>query len=209
MNVVLFGATGTLGTRIRQELLERGHQVTAVVRDPAKLETATGLTVKGGNVLEARDVAEAVQGADAVISAFGPPPDDPKQLAVAAEALTDGLQRAGVNRLIAVGGAGTLDIAPGVRFIDAPGFPEAYKPAARAHLEALEVVRKSPLDWTSIAPAAFIMPGQRTGNYRTGGDLLVTDSSGRSQISAEDFAIAVVDELENGRHIRQRFTVAY
>ena len=121
----------------------------------------------------------------------------------------DGLAQARVDRLVVVGGAGSLEVAPGVQLVDTPEFPAAWKGIALAHRDALAVYRGAALDWTYISPAALIGPGERTGQYRTGTDQLLTDKEGESRISVEDFAVAFVDEIENQRFARQRMTVAY
>jgi hypothetical protein len=211
MNVVLIGATGMIGSRILKELLSRGHHVKALMRNPAKRAPQPNLDVVEGNIFRAADVAQVAAGADAVISAYGPGTDrdGAGRLLDAMEGLMTGLARAGVRRVIVVGGAGSLFVAPGLQLVDAPNFPAAWKAIALAHREALELLRKSDLDWTYLSPAAEIAPGERTGKFRLGEDDLLTDASGHSRISAEDFAIALVDELEQGKHIRKRFTVAY
>ena len=213
MKIALFGATGTIGARILKEATDRGHEVTAISRDPAKV-TLSGAKVKkaGGDVLNAADVARAVAGHDVVVSAVGPklPGGDPAMLVEAARALHQGLMQAKVKRLAIVGGAGSLEVAPGRMLMDSPEFPAAWRPLAAAHYEALKVYRSiTDLDWSYLSPAGFIEPGMRTGKYRTGGEQLVVDASGKSYISAEDYAIAVLDELEHPSHIRQRFAVAY
>jgi len=212
MKIALIGATGTIGQRILRETLQRGHTVTAIVRDPARLtETNPNLQVTVGNVLDAASIAAAVAGQDAVISAYGPPHDQPGTLVDSTRALLSGLAQAGVKRLVTVGGAGSLEVAPGQELVDQPQFPEAWKPIALAHRDALNVYRNEGgvIDWTYFSPAAFIQPGERTGTFRLGGDQLVADAEGNSRISAEDYAIALVDEVENPQHIQKRFTVGY
>jgi uncharacterized protein len=203
MKVVLFGASGMIGSRILQELVDRGHDVTAVVRTPEKI-TAAGVRALEGDVTDESTVASTIKGADAVISAYAPPPGHEEAIVKATQSLVAGLNQAGVKRLLFVGGAGSLEVAPGVRLADAPNFPEAFKAIALAHCDVL-----SDLDWTYLSPAAFIQPGERTGKFRLGGTRLVTDEKGDSRISAEDYAIALVDELENPTHVRQQFTLAY
>jgi uncharacterized protein len=211
VRVVVFGAGGKLGTQIVNELLRRGHTVRAVVRRGKRSRPATrAMPVVIADVTDADSVAEAVRGADAVVSAVGPGPDeDLSVLTDAATALIKGLGTAGVHRLIVVGGAGSLEVSPGVQLLETPEFPAAWKPVAEAHREALGLYRKEPdLEWTVVSPAAMIVPGERTGHYRAGGDQLLVDAKGESRISAEDYAVAVADELETPRHIRRRFTVA-
>jgi uncharacterized protein len=163
------------------------------------------------DVTDAESVAEAVRGADAVVSAIGPGPDgDPSVIPRAARALVEGLRRASVARLIVVGGAGSLEVSPGVMLFDTPEFPEAWKPVARAHGEALAIYRaEKDLEWTVVSPAAFVEAGPRTGHYRAGVDQVVRDAHGASRISPEDLAVAIVDEAETPRHVRRRFTVAW
>ena len=212
MKIVLFGASGTIGRSIAEEALARGHQVTAVVRDPTRLGPPhPALSVVSGDVLDPSSVAAVVAGHDVVASAVGPrlPGDDPKMVVDAASSLIDGLGQAQVSRLVVVGGAGSLEVAPGVLLVDTPEFPAGWKGIALAHCEALEVYRDAPLDWTFISPAAMISPGKRTGQYRTGTDQLLTDGEGESRISVEDYAVAFVDEIEEGRSVRKRMTVAY
>lgn len=208
MNVVLYGASGMIGSRILKELLHRGHTVTAVARNPAKI-TAVGAYVVMGDVTDAASVAATAKGADAAISSYAPPKGDEPVLSAAVLALLDGLEEAHVKRLIVVGGAGSLEVAPGVLLVDAPNFPEEFKAIAMAHRDVLPLLRESSLDWTYFSPAGFIQPGERTGKFRLGGTQLVADANGESRISAEDFAVALVDELENPKHIRQQFTAAY
>jgi putative NADH-flavin reductase len=212
MKIVLFGASGTIGSSIAGEALARGHQVTAVVRDPTRVGPPhPALSVVAGDVRDPSRVAAVVAGHDVVASAVGPrlPSDTPELVVDAARSLIDSLARAQVNRLVVVGGAGSLEVAPGVQLVDTPEFPAAWKGVALAHRDALVVYRAADLDWTYISPAALIGPGKRTGQYRTGTDQLLTDEKGESYISVEDFAVAFVDEIENGQFVRQRMTVAY
>ncbi len=209
MNIVLFGATGMIGSRILDELVSRGHGVTAVIRDPAKLAGHENVIGTAGDILDADSVKEAVEGADVVVSAYGPGSANPDVLVRATASLLKGVAAAAVKRLIAVGGAGSLEVAPGMQLVDTPDFPAEWKGVALAHRNALELIKASALDWTSLSPAAYLHPGERTGKYRLALDQLITDEKGGSEISAEDFAIALADELENPQHIRQRFTVAW
>jgi putative NADH-flavin reductase len=216
MRIVLYGATGMVGTRILQELLSRGHTVTAVVRDPSKLKAQNNLTIEKGDLLDADSIAKLAKGSDVVVSSYGPPsgaqgPDPAKvgQLVDAVRTLISGVRRAGAPRIIMVGGAGSLEVSPGLQIVDAPTFPDAYKPIALAHRDAFYVLRESDLNWTYFSPAMMIQPGERTGKFRLGKDALVSDDKGNSSISAEDYAIALVDEVEQGRHTKQRFTIGY
>ncbi|MBN9414304.1 3-beta hydroxysteroid dehydrogenase [bacterium SCN 62-11] len=211
MKITLIGATGTVGQRILKEALQRGHQVTALVRDASKLKPEPGLKLVQGDLFDADTVAAASRGSEAVLSSYGPPPDQTETLIEATRALLQGVRQAGVQRFLMVGGAGSLLVAPGLKLVDAEVFPEAYKPIARAHEQALEILYReaSDLDWANLSPAALIEPGERTTRFRLGLDQLITDAQGNSRITAEDFAIAFLDELEQPRHHRQRFTLAY
>lgn len=193
MKTVLFGATGMIGKRIAAELKARGHEVATPRRD----------------VLDAASVAGAAKGADALLSAYGPgQAGDVKNVVKAARALTEGAKRAGVRRLLVVGGAGSLKVG-GKDLVETPQFPAAYLAIALAHRESLDVFRASGLDWTFYAPAALIEPGDRTGKYRVGGGDLIVDGKGQSRISAEDYAAAFVDELEKPSYAGALATVAY
>jgi putative NADH-flavin reductase len=216
MRVVLYGATGMIGSRILKELLSRGHVVTAVVRDPSKLTPQNNLTIEKGDMLDADNIAKVAKGSDVVISSYGPPSGpqgpDPTKISLlpdATRALIAGVRRAGAPRIIMVGGAGSLEISPGLQIVDAPTFPDAYKPIALAHRDAYHIMRASDLNWTYFSPAMMIQPGERTGKFRLGKDALISDDKGNSSISAEDFSIALVDEVEQGRHTKQRFTIGY
>ena len=216
MRVVLYGATGMIGSRVLKELLSRGHTVTAVLRDPSKLKPENNLKIEKGDMLDADSIAKLAWGADVVISAYAPPVEPPgpdpakvSPLVSATRALISGARRAGAPRIIMVGGAGSLEVSPGLQILDSPGFPDAYKPIALAHRDAFYVLRECDLNWTYFSPAMMIQPGERTGKFRLGKDSLISDEKGNSSISAEDYAVALVDEVEQGRHTKQRFTIGY
>jgi putative NADH-flavin reductase len=209
MNVALFGSTGKAGSRILKELVSRGHRVTAIARNPAKLQVIDGVSSKKDDLSDVGATAEAIRGADTVISAYGPPPDHTEEIVGVTQRLVDAVKRAGNARLLVVGGAGGLNVAPGVTLIDSGYLPEAYKPIAKSHERALNVLRASEVDWTYLAPAAFFEPGERTGKFRLGKDELIANDRQESRISMEDYAIALVDELEKPEHRKQRFSVGY
>jgi putative NADH-flavin reductase len=216
MKIVLFGATGNIGRRIATEALDRGHDIVGVVREPDKVQAPDPrVRLVQGDATDAASVAGVVRGADAVVSAISPRPNRrglvAPSLGAASRALIAAAKEAGVKRLVVVGGAGTLEIAPGRRLMDTPGFPDAYKAEAQEAADSLAVFRAegAGLDWTFMSPAAEIGPGERRGKYRTTGDKLLTDAQGRSAISFEDYAAALVDELEQPRYLGQRFGVAY
>lgn len=202
-----------IGSRILRELLSRGHKVRAVVRNPARVTAQPGVTILEGDVTHAADVAAKLRGADAVISATSPGQGTEHLALQAVRSLLEGARKAGVSRVLIVGGAGSLLVAPGVDLIDSGHLPPEWLAIAKAHRDVLNFLRASeiaaPLEWTYLSPAAFIQPGERTGKFRLGHDELVSDAQGQSRISAEDFAVALVDELEHPQHIRQRFTLAY
>ena len=216
MNIVLFGATGNIGRRIAQEALRRDHRVTGVARDPAASEAPDpAVTMVAGDATDVSSVATLVRGADAVVSAISPrrrAGGRPKPLLVDnTRALIRGLREADVDRVLYVGGAGSLEVAPGQALVDQPDFPESYRAEALEGRAALDVWRQEAdgLSWTYLSPAAEIGPGERTGRYRTTGDEFLTDADGRSAISYEDYAVAVLDELERPQHVAGRFGVAY
>jgi putative NADH-flavin reductase len=213
MKVALIGATGFVGSRILNETLDRDHEVTAVVRRPERLPIRPNLTGQKLDVLEGEALAGLLAGHDAVISAYSADPDaaDKYEAMVAgAKAIIAAAKKAGVRRLLVVGGAGSLEIAPGQQIIDQPGFPEEWKPGALGTREFLYLLREKPdLDWTFLSPAQMLQPGARTGEFRLGGDQVMVDAEDQCRISVEDYAVAMIDELEEPRHIRQRFCVAY
>lgn len=209
MKVALYGATGNAGSRILKELVSRGHQVTAIVRDPAKIpQPGPAVIVKRDDLSDPKRIAAAINGAEAVVSAYAPPQDDVDALVGVTQRQINALNGASV-RLIVVGGAGTLFVAPGVQLVDSGYVPEPYLPIARAHVRALNVLRASRIDWTYLAPAVYFTPGERTGKFRLGKDELIANAQQESRISMEDYAIALVDELEKPSHRRERFSVGY
>jgi len=216
MKLVLFGATGNVGQRVAAEALRRGHEVVGVVRDPDAVQPPDSrVRLVKGDATNADSVAKIARGADAVVSAISPRPNarglPAPSLEANAHALIAGLRTAGVKRVLYVGGASSLEVAPGKALADQPDFPEIYKAEAREGREALRVWRGEAkgLDWTYLSPAAEIASGERTGRYRTTDDQLLVDDKGRSFITFEDYAVAVVDELERPRHVGARFGVAY
>jgi uncharacterized protein len=210
MKLIMFGPTGTIGSRILNEALQRGHTLTAITRDPSRFTVShSNLTVAAGNALDPTSITSLAKGYDAALSAMGPGGSSPETIAKAAQALTVGLSQAGTRRLIVVGGAGTLDVAPDVLLMNSPNFVEEYRPLAVAHLEAYNIYKASNLDWTFVCPAAEIAPGDRTGHFQVGADRLLVNEKGESRISAEDYAIAFMDEVEQSKYIHHRMTVAY
>ncbi len=208
LNIALFGATGMIGSRIAAEAARRGHRVTALSRRAG--ESGDGITAKAADLFDAASIAAVLPGHDVVASAYGPKEDDAAKVVAAARSLVAGARQAGVKRVVVVGGAGSLEVAPGKQLVDTEGFPAAYKAVALAHRDALGYLRTvDDLDWTFFAPAALIAPGERTGAFRTGTGTLIADANGDSRISAEDYAVAFVDALEQNRFVREIATVAY
>jgi putative NADH-flavin reductase len=212
MRILVFGASGAVGSRVVHEALSRGHEVTAVGRSLDRLTAALppSSTVQPGDASNPDDVAGLSQGHDVVISATRPRPGQEDELVQAAKGLLVGLADTGV-RLILVGGAASL-LVPGtdLTVMETPDFPPDWRPIAQACNEQLDLVRAaSDVHWTYVSPPALLEPGTRTGTYRRGKDHLLTDTGGTSYISMEDFAIALVDEAEQARHVGSRFTVAY
>jgi putative NADH-flavin reductase len=213
MKVALIGATGFVGTPLLAELLSRGHQVTVLARHPAKLAAQAGLTVLAADALDAAQVASAVAGADAVVSAYNPGWTEPQihdLFLQGTAAIIEGTKRAGIKRFLMVGGAGSLFVAPGVQLVDTPPFPPEYKQGALAAREALNRLKQdATLDWTFVSPPIALAPGARTGQYRTGLDnLLPGVGEAPAGISVADLAVAIVDELAHPQHVKKRFTVA-
>lgn len=210
MKVALIGASGTIGRRIAEEALRRGHEVTAVLRNPDRFDLEHERLQKAeADVMDPSSLEKAILGHDAVISAFGPKFGQEEELIAAARTIVEGTRRGGASRLLIVGGAGTLIADSGVPLMDTPEFPEEIRPLARAHADAFDIYKESDLEWTYVSPAAVIEPGKRTGQFRIGMDRLVTDESGSSRISAEDYAVAMIDELDDPQFVKSRFTVAY
>lgn len=216
MKIALIGATGFVGTAVLAELLNRDHQVTAIARNAAKIAPRPQLDARSVDVYDPAAVAAAVQGHHAVISAFNPGWNEPDLYALflkGSAAIERGVQDAGVKRLLVVGGAGSLFVAPGVQLVDTPDFnqhvPANIVPGARAARDLLTAMsRSTALDWTFVSPPAFLEPGERSGAYRIGGDQLLMDGDKPAGISVADLAVAIVDEIERPQHVHARFTVA-
>jgi putative NADH-flavin reductase len=213
MNIALIGATGFVGAPVLAELLVRGHTVTALSRNPAKIQPKAGLKAVTADALQAGQVADAVTGHDAVISAYNPGWSEPQIHDIhlqASQAIVQGVAASGVKRLLVVGGAGSLFVAPGVQLVDTPAFPAQYKQGALAAREALNLLKlESALDWTFISPPIGLAPGERSGKYRVGADdLLPGQGDQPAGISVADLAVAIVDEIEAPKHLKKRFTVA-
>lgn len=217
-NVVLIGASGFVGSAILREALNRGHRVTAVVLNPEKITIENpNLTVVKADATNPDTLAALARGKDAIISAYNPGWTNPRQYELTLEnypRIVEGAKRSGVERLLIVGGAGTLFVKPGVRLVDTGVLPEAWLPGVKSlgefYLNTL--MKERDIDWVFFSPAANLGnmgPGVRTGKYRMGKDDMLVDDKGESFISVEDYAVAMIDELELARHHRERFTAAY
>ena len=203
MKIAVIGASGNAGSRITAELAGRGHAVTAIARNPDKIARLANVTATKGDVLDQAGLARLLAGHDAAISSVHFMASDPVRLIAAA-------RDSKVGRSLVVGGAGSLEVAPGVRLVTTPGFPVAYKAEAEKGAVFLDLLRaETDLNWTFLSPSALFTAGERTGKFRLGTDRLLTAEDGKSWISFEDFAVALADEIERPAHIRQRFTVGY
>ncbi|HEY2572728.1 MAG TPA: NAD(P)-dependent oxidoreductase [Verrucomicrobiaceae bacterium] len=203
MKIAIIGGTGNAGSRIAFELVTRGHQVTIISRHPEKGQSGAGLAFEKGDVKDRAVLAKQLAGHDAVVHSVRFLDSDVKSVVGAAK-------DAGVKRLLVVGGAGSLEVAPGAALVDTPTFPAAYKAEASAGRDFLDALKsEGGLDWTFLSPSIMFAPGERTATFRLGKDQILTAADGKSSISMEDYAIALADEIERPQHSRQRFTVGY
>ena len=203
MKLALIGATGNVGQRILAEALRRGHRVTAIARDVSKVEATPGVDAAAGDLDDEAGMADRLRGHDAAILSVRFQGLDFDKVVAAVKA-------SGVPRLLVVGGAASLEVEPGRALLDTPDFPDFIKPEATPARAALERLRAEPeLDWTYLSPSVFFGPGDRTGRFRLGGDAVLSDAEGKSHISYEDYAVALLDEIERPAHRRSRFTVGY
>ena len=203
MKIAVIGASGNAGSRIAAELARRGHAVTAIARNPERIAVGTNVTPTKGDLMDQAALAGLLAGHDAAISSVHFLASDPLKLIGAA-------RDSKVGRYLVVGGAGSLEVAPGVRLVSTPGFPVAYKAEAEKGAAFLDLLRaEKELNWTFLSPSALFTAGERTGKFRLGTDQLLTAADGKSSISFEDFAVALADEIERPAHLRQRFTVGY
>lgn len=203
MKIAVVGASGNAGSRITAELARRGHAVTAIARNPEKIAKAANVVATRGDASDEAGLAQLLKGHDVAISSIHFLASDPAKLIGAAKA-------SGVPRYLVVGGAGSLEVAPGVRLVTTPNFPPQYKAEAEKGGAFLDLLRQEKeLNWTFISPSALFAPGERTGKFRLGTDQLLTGADGKSWISFEDYAVALADEIEKPAHVRKRFTVGY
>ena len=215
MNIAIVGATGFVGSKLLNEAVHRGHNVTAITRSPQKLPVAAGIDPVGADVNDINTLVVYFRDKEAVIHSYAPArelgvAEKMEQQGKATQTIVTAVKAASVKRLLAVGGAGSLYVAPGVRNMDQPDFPKEYEGGVKATLLIKEILLKEPeLDWTYLSPSHMLVPGERTGNFRLGLDDLLIGADGQSRISVEDYAVAMIDELEHPQHTRRRFTVGY
>jgi len=203
MKIAVIGASGNAGSRITAELARRGHAVTAIARNPEKIASEANITATKGDLMDQAALTGLLAGHEAATSSVHFLASDPLKLIGAAK-------DSKVARYLVVGGAGSLEVAPGVRLVTTPGFPVAYKAEAEKGAAFLDLLRaEKELNWTFLSPSALFVAGERTGRFRLGTDQLLTAADGKSSISFEDFAVALADEIERPAHIRRRFTVGY
>jgi uncharacterized protein len=203
MKIAVIGASGNAGSRIVAELARRGHAVTAIARSPDRITPQPGVTATRGDVMDQGSLTRLLAGHDVAVSSVHFLDSDPVKLIAAAS-------DSKVGRYLVVGGAGSLEVAPGVRLVTTPGFPVVYKAEAEKGAAFLDLLaREKQLNWAFLSPSALFVAGERTGKFRLGTDQLLTAADGKSWISFEDFAVALADEIERPAHIRKRFTVGY
>ena len=203
MKIAVIGASGNVGSRITAELARRGHAVTAIARNPERIAAQANVAATKGDIMDRPALTSLLAGHDAAISSVHFLASDPLKLIGAA-------RDSKVGRYLVVGGAGSLEVAPGVRLVTTSGFPVAYKAEAEKGAGFLDLLRaEKELNWTFLSPSALFTAGERTGRFRLGTDQLLTSADGKSSISFEDFAVALADEVDRPAHIRRRFTVGY
>ena len=210
--IAILGASGYVGTALLNEAVKRGHQVSALVRHPDKIAANANITAVKADVLDTDGLAALLKGHDLVISAYNPgwQEADIRNIHIkGSKSITEAVKKAGIKRLIAVGGAGSLEIN-GAQLVDSPEFPAEYKEGALGARQALNDLKaENELDWSFVSPAILLVPGEATGTFRLGTDSPVFDDKGESKITVGDLAVAILDEAEQGKYIRQRFTAAY
>lgn len=214
-NILLIGASGFVGSAVLKEALERGHSVTALIRDPAKLTIRhPNLNAVSGNASSADEITCTAKGMDVVISAYNPGWKNPniyQEILATYPAIIAGTKRAGVGRLLVVGGAGSLNVTPGRSLIESGQIPASLLPGVKGQAEVYSrlLIPEKKLDWVFFSPSAELFSGKRTGNFRLGKDDLIVDGQGQSRISVQDYAAAMIDEMEHPAHHRERFTAGY
>lgn len=213
MKIAIIGATGYIGSKLLAEALARHHQVTALVSRPERVPADPSVHAEKTDVLDTAALASQLQGYDVVITAFSGHAQGEQMYEYyvrGIKSIIAAAKKAHVKRLLVVGGAGSLEVAPGVQAVDTPEFPEQWKQSALGAREALNLLRQErDLTWSMLSPAAKLVPGERTGQFRVGKDQMLVDAQGQSQISVDDYAVAMLNEAEKAEHTGSRFTVAY
>jgi uncharacterized protein len=215
LKIALIGATGMVGSRVLNEALQRGHHVTALVRDVSRLPSHANLIARSVDINNVDALTEALRGHDAVLYAYKPSKDQsmPARIGQHAQAISStimAMKAAGLKRIVAVGGAGTLEASPGVLNMHSPDFPPRWEGGAKSTAMVKDLLKyEKTLDWSVLSPAHHLEPGQRTGKFRLGLDQMIIGADGQSRIFIEDFAVAMLDEVETPKHIGQRFTLGY
>jgi len=209
--VLILGVSGNSGSKLKCELLSRGYEVKGFTRDSTKVEPESNLTVLQGDLMTMTvdDFTQLFAGSDIVINAFSPPMNDVQQLVTLVERCLPAVKNAGVHRFIQVGGAGGLYVGPGQLAINQTWFPESLRPIAQAHMDVVDLLKGSDINWTVLTPPAYFASGERTGKYRKDYEKMVTDDRSEAKISFDDYAIALADEIETPTHEHMRFTVGY
>ncbi|MFD0794396.1 NAD(P)-dependent oxidoreductase [Mucilaginibacter litoreus] len=212
MKVAIIGATGFVGPALVKEGISRGYEITAIARNTEKVITQAGVTPVSADVNNVDALAAALSGQDAVINSFNAGWTNPnlyEDFLNGSKNIQEAVKKAGVKRFITIGGAGSLFI-DGKQLVDSPQFPKEYYPGASAARDYLNILKQEiELDWTFLSPAINLHPGERTGKFRLGTESPVFNQEGKSDISVEDLAVAIFDELENNQFIKQRFTLGY
>jgi putative NADH-flavin reductase len=215
MKIVIVGATGFIGSKLLAEAVSRGHVVTAITRSPDKLPKDDRIIPVPADVNDVPALTRYFRGQDVVIHSYAPgrglgAEESMEKQRAGTLSIIAAVKAAGIKRLLAVGGAGSLEVRPGVAHFETPEFPAAYQGGARATAQIKDLLRsEKDLEWTFLCPSTNIFPGERTGKFRLGGDQLLIGADGQSRISVEDYAVAMIDELENPKHTGHRFTVGY
>lgn len=210
MKVTIIGAGGNIGQRIVKEAAARNHELQLISSKDKTFFGLDNVNIQKADIFKTDELAELLKGSDVVISAYAPPHDNTDLIVDASKSLVEAAKKAN-TRLIAVGGAGSLKVSEDLLLVDAPTFPADYKPIAVSHQKALEEVylNESDLNWTNVSPSAYIYEGERTNNFRLGGDYLLANEKGESAISMEDFAVGILDEVDNSAYSKKRFTIGY
>jgi putative NADH-flavin reductase len=210
MKVTIIGAGGNIGRRITKEAASRNHDLKLISSKDKSFFGLENVNIEKGDIFDTNALVEILKGSDIVISAYAPPHENTDLIIDASKSLVEAAKKANI-RLIAVGGAGSLKVSENMVLVDAPDFPADYKAIAVSHQKALENIylQESELNWTNVSPSAYIFEGERTNQFRVGGDFLLANEKGESSISMEDFAVGILNEVESPAYSKKRFTIGY